>query len=1118
MNFSSSRWFLGVFSSLRIPAHPCAWLLAAASFSAAGLQSTCAATYPPDSSFLWGNGSVNLPAVATQTEYQTTMTGTGLPYRLLLPANYNASIKYPVVIFLHGMGERGTDNTSQLANNASGAKIFVSTASPNNAATYPCIFVCPQITTSQDWKLESSRVKQLVDTIKANYSVDDNRVALTGYSLGALGSWPIVRNNPNTFSSLVTIAGGGNIGDVQNMEPIAAWLFHAEDDGTVACNYSDQTVATLRSRNISVLYTRYTKGSHGIYNQSYQVPQLVPWLFAQRRGAPISGAPAINIDSLSLAASPLLITGSSNLGSGVPISRVGWCRSNIGGTISGTAARTTSGTNTFTASDNDFTTMDLTNYRVAVKHTVSGILTARIYDVMSVASATTLILDRNASGTVTNAPYSLYKRGGNSNLNPEPGTTTDNWASWSMSVPVSSGTQKIQVISEAAFTGTDSRTTYNIPLTVVYAAPTGDTTAPTLSVSTPATTPYTTTSSSVTMGGSVFDNVGVTGVNWSTDRGYSGTATGPASMWTIPGLTLKPGLNNITVWATDAKNNRATVFRQVIYNADPTADTTDPIVTITSPTAAPTYVTTNVSINLGGTASDNVGVLGLTWTNVTTNMSGPATGTTNWSASAIGLLSGTNVLQVTGTDAAGNSGIATITVVRNQPANQAPTVTMATDQTVTLPAAGTFSGTATDDGLPTGTLTYAWSKVSGPGAVTFSSATTTTTSASFALDGDYVLRLTASDGLLSGSADVNVNVNPIPQSGAQKLLFDFGVSTQTTTGTTQAWNNLVGKAVNSSVSNCVDVSGSATGIGLSITQAFAIQLDNGVTSPSTPYPQTAMRDYVAAQTTPGKINFTGLEPAASYKVTVLGYKKNSPVTNDRVTRYSIGTEWYEVNTENAAGTAVFPRVSPGADGTMEMTVGFQTGSNYGYLNVLELEKLEPTAPLYFDLGVSTQTSSGTTPYWNNLVGKAVNSTVTNCVDATGAVTSVALTITQAFAIQIDNGNTTPSGPYTKSAMRDYVGAQTTPGKLRFSGLAPSASYKLTIYAYKKIFSGDTTGDRKGEYTVGDEAPQQLDAQDNVSNTITFDAASASDGTLDVTADFAPGSIYSYINVMVLQRQ
>jgi hypothetical protein len=96
------------------------------------------------------------------------------------------------------------------------------------------------------------------------------------------------------------------------------------------------------------------------------------------------------------------------------------------------------------------------------------------------------------------------------------------------------------------------------------------------------------------------------------------------------------------------------------------------------------------------------------------------------------------------------------------PTNQAPAVNAGADAAITLPASAILSGLVTDDNLPSGTLSVQWSKVSGPGVVTFTSPNAVTTSASFSLPGSYVLRLTANDGALSGSDDVAVTVAAAP--------------------------------------------------------------------------------------------------------------------------------------------------------------------------------------------------------------------------------------------------------------------------------------------------------------------------------------------------------------------
>lgn len=894
-----------------------------------------AVTYPPASSFLWGNSAVNQPA---QTSF---VSGAGLPYRMLLPRNYDSSVKYPVVIFMHGWGEQGTDNSKQLNNNANGAMAFVSTANPDNQALYPCIFVAPQV--NGDWKTKGPQFAAILNTLKTYYSVDEDRISLTGLSFGGLGSFSIIKSLPDTFNCLVEFNGGR--GDM-TIENLPVWIFHAENDASIACGASDGAVKTLRERGIPVMYTRYQSGGHGIWSSSYQLPELTRWVFAQRRGQPMQGVPALQVQTTTLGTQPIKITGTTLLAPGMSATRVGWCRSNNGGGISGTDAQTSGAT--MTSAMANFTSTNLTGHRIAISKHVSGTVpnTPYLYDVAAVTSATTLTLNRVSSGSNVGT-YNLYRPGGNALLNPSPGVTTDNWATWSMDVPLG-GSQTIQIIAEMTLSNSSNggRTTCNYPLSVNYTAPSGDTTPPTLQVNSPSF-PLTTTSPTLTINGEASDNTAVTSVTWSTNRGQSGTAFG-TSMWAITGLPLAAGPNTIAISARDAKNNTRTVYLQVQYNAPAGTDALPPSITITSPTSADTHTTTASSITLGGTASDNTGLAGVTWTNVTLNSSGPASGAGSWSAGAIPLASGTNVITVTATDLAGNAGTDTITVTRTEnPANQAPTVSAGDDQTITLPASATLEGTAADDGLPANTLTTTWSKVSGPGTVIFSNSTSPASTATFSEAGSYILRLTADDGALSAGDDVGVAVSPASSGGpAQRLNFDFGMSGQKTAET--GWNNITSGAVGSGTANCVDSTGAGTGIGLSITQAFSGPGDNSNNPVSELFPQSAIRDYIFSETAPGKLRVTGLDTAATYKVTVYGYR--NATGSNRVAKYTMGAESRTLNAAgNLTNTAVFNGVAPATDGSLELAVEVAPGSMFAYLSVLVLEKEAPAAPLALGL-------------------------------------------------------------------------------------------------------------------------------------------------------------------------
>jgi predicted secreted protein len=292
-------------------------------------------------------------------------------------------------------------------------------------------------------------------------------------------------------------------------------------------------------------------------------------------------------------------------------------------------------------------------------------------------------------------------------------------------------------------------------------APAGDTTRPTVSITTPTTgTSYSTTSASITIGGTAAANVGVTQVRWASDRGGSGVATGTTA-WSA-GIPLLSGSNFIIITAVDAAGNSATASLNVTMTV-PQADTTRPTASIGSPTTGTTYSTTATSINIGGTAADNVGVTQVRWAS-DRGGSGVATGTTNWSATGIPLLSGSNVIVITAFDAAGNSGSASLSVSMTVPTADTtrPTVTIGTPTTgstySTTASAMTLGGSASDN---VGVTQVRWANDRGGNGV--ASGTTTWSAAGIALlSGTNNITVTALDAAGNQSTDMITVTYTVP--------------------------------------------------------------------------------------------------------------------------------------------------------------------------------------------------------------------------------------------------------------------------------------------------------------------------------------------------------------------
>ncbi len=202
---------------------------------------------------------------------------------------------------------------------------------------------------------------------------------------------------------------------------------------------------------------------------------------------------------------------------------------------------------------------------------------------------------------------------------------------------------------------------------------TTDTTSPSVTITGPTnSSSYSTSSAALSLSGSASDNVGVTQVTWSNSRGGSGTASGTIS-WNASGITLQGGSNTLTVTARDAVGNTSIDTLVVTYSTSTPGDTTAPSVTITSPTSSSTYITSSGTLALAGSASDNVGVTQVSWSNNRVG-SGTASGTTSWSVGSITLQSGSNIITVTARDAANNQNTDVLTVTYNVADTTPPTI------------------------------------------------------------------------------------------------------------------------------------------------------------------------------------------------------------------------------------------------------------------------------------------------------------------------------------------------------------------------------------------------------------------------------------------------------------
>lgn len=214
-----------------------------------------------------------------------------LPFRYFVPPGYDPQQAYPLIIFLHGAGERGSDNEAQLNNNANGAMHLLDDA---NLAMQPVFMVAPQC---WGWwsgdQLEAAL--RLTDQMAATWNIDRDRVYLTGLSMGGMGAWAGAIAHPDEFAAVIAMSGNGptDATSIAKVRDLPFWFFHAANDDTVSVSGSDHIVAALRAAGADTIYTRYAGGGHAIWPVAYADQRLFTWMVAQHRGAAADLAPPV---------------------------------------------------------------------------------------------------------------------------------------------------------------------------------------------------------------------------------------------------------------------------------------------------------------------------------------------------------------------------------------------------------------------------------------------------------------------------------------------------------------------------------------------------------------------------------------------------------------------------------------------------------------------------------------------------------------------------------------------------------------------------------------------------------------------------------------------------------
>lgn len=236
------------------------------------------------------------------SEYQKktfVKDGDSLPYRMLLPKDFDASKKYPLLLFLHGSGERGNDNEAQLVH---GSGLFLKEEIRDN---YKAIVVFPQCAAGSSWSkldvvgdfpnrdfifyedAEPTKdmllLEGLLKHLKKAYKLDKKRMYVGGLSMGGMGTFELVRRNPKVFAGAFPICGGANPNISKKLRKPHWWVFHGDADEVVPEKYSENMVTAMKEQRVKVKYSVYEGVGHNSWDNAFAEPDLLPWIFSKSK-------------------------------------------------------------------------------------------------------------------------------------------------------------------------------------------------------------------------------------------------------------------------------------------------------------------------------------------------------------------------------------------------------------------------------------------------------------------------------------------------------------------------------------------------------------------------------------------------------------------------------------------------------------------------------------------------------------------------------------------------------------------------------------------------------------------------------------------------------------------
>jgi pimeloyl-ACP methyl ester carboxylesterase len=220
-------------------------------------------------------------------EARTYVNGEGdtMRYRIMIPLDFDSTKQYPLVVCLHGSSGCGTDNIKQVA-----ASLPAHLLSKNeNRTKYPAFLFVPQCPPYTAWgglpdvASVDSLVFETISALEKEFAIDKKRRYVAGNSLGGYGTWYFICTRPEMFAAAIPVSGGGNPELAQSVVGLPVWAFHGAKDRMVPVSGSREIIQAIQNAGGNPRYTEYPDAAHNIWYQVSETPDLLDWLFAQRR-------------------------------------------------------------------------------------------------------------------------------------------------------------------------------------------------------------------------------------------------------------------------------------------------------------------------------------------------------------------------------------------------------------------------------------------------------------------------------------------------------------------------------------------------------------------------------------------------------------------------------------------------------------------------------------------------------------------------------------------------------------------------------------------------------------------------------------------------------------------